>query len=154
MEFRLKPLAGAGEDWVSLVIPYNPHSDIQSYLLRGLTTGTSYEARVRTKTRHGVSHYSDTWVFSTWSPWTTSAPVTVFSLPQRVEQAGQQGQQLVPQWSSDSFNPFPSDNSQHSLAKGKHQVSSYSTTAQQFGLTVSKTLKLDKKFKSLLSWKH
>ena len=46
-----------------------------------LCLGTSYEARVRTKTRHGVSHYSDTWQFSTWSPWTTSKPVTVFSLP-------------------------------------------------------------------------
>ena len=39
MEFRLRPLAGAGEDWVSLVIPYNAAASIQSYLLRGLTPG-------------------------------------------------------------------------------------------------------------------
>ena len=40
MEFRLRPLAGAGEDWVSLVIPYNAAASTQSYLLRGLTPGT------------------------------------------------------------------------------------------------------------------
>lgn len=40
MEFRLRPLAGTGEDWVSLVIPYNSASSTQSYLLRGLTPGT------------------------------------------------------------------------------------------------------------------
>ena len=40
MEFRLQPLAGAGEDWVSLVIPYNSAASTQSYLLRGLTPGT------------------------------------------------------------------------------------------------------------------
>ena len=39
MEFRLRPLAGAGEDWVSLVIPYNAAASTQSYLLRGLTPG-------------------------------------------------------------------------------------------------------------------
>ena len=42
MEFRLRPLAGAGEDWVSLVIPYNAAASTQSYLLRGLTPGTLY----------------------------------------------------------------------------------------------------------------
>ena len=39
MEFRLRPLSGLGEDWVSLVIPFNPNTNIQSYLLRGLTSG-------------------------------------------------------------------------------------------------------------------
>ena len=42
MEFRLRPLAGVGEDWVSLVIPYNPATSTQSYLLRGLTPGTKH----------------------------------------------------------------------------------------------------------------
>ena len=78
LEFRLQPLSGTGEDWVSLVIPYNTRATIQQYLLRGLTSATSYEARIRTKTRHGVSHYSTTWQFTTWSPWTTSRPATVF----------------------------------------------------------------------------
>jgi len=61
LEFRLSPLAGAGEDWVSLVIPYDGQTRVQSYLLRGLTTATSYQARIRTKTRHGVSSYSPIW---------------------------------------------------------------------------------------------
>ena len=39
MEFRLRPLSGLGEDWVSLVIPFNPNTNVQSYLLRGLTSG-------------------------------------------------------------------------------------------------------------------
>ena len=39
MEFRLRPLSGAGEDWVSLVIPANSAADTQTYLLRGLTPG-------------------------------------------------------------------------------------------------------------------
>ena len=42
MEFRLRPLAGSGEDWVSLVIPYNSAVSTQSYLLRGLTPGTQH----------------------------------------------------------------------------------------------------------------
>ena len=37
-------------------------------------SGTSYEARLRTRTRHGTSHYSDTWQFRTWSPWTPAPP--------------------------------------------------------------------------------
>lgn len=78
LEFRLRPLTGLGEDWVSLVIPYNTKTTVQQYLLRGLTSATSYEARLRTKTRHGISHYSSTWQFSTWTSWTTSSPPTVF----------------------------------------------------------------------------
>ena len=42
MEFRLRPLAGSGEDWVSLVIPYNSAASTQSYLLRGLTPGVIF----------------------------------------------------------------------------------------------------------------
>ena len=42
MEFRLRPLAGSGEDWVSLVIPYNSATRTQSYLLRGLTPGVIF----------------------------------------------------------------------------------------------------------------
>jgi len=126
MEFRLKPLAGSGEDWVSLVIPFNPNSPVQSYLLQGLTTGTSYEVRIRSKTRHGVSHYSHTWVFSTWSPWTTTKPVTVFSLPQIVHQDPPQSVLDQPhqnnQWQP--FNNYHSADSQHnSLAK---ELSSFS----------------------------
>ena len=42
MEFRLRPLAGSGEDWVSLVIPFNSAVRTQSYLLRGLSPGTQH----------------------------------------------------------------------------------------------------------------
>jgi len=93
LEFRLSPWTGAGEDWVSLVIPYHGQARVQSYLLRGLTAATSYQARIRTKTRHGISSYSPTWQFSTWSPWTTSSPVTVFSLPRT-----DQGEHRETQW--------------------------------------------------------
>ena len=57
LEFRLSPVSGVGEDWVSLVIPYQ--ASPQSYLLRGISPGTSYQARIRTKTRNGISHYSN-----------------------------------------------------------------------------------------------
>jgi len=84
LEFRLSPVSGDGEDWVSLVIPYQ--ASPQSYLMRGLSPGTSYQARVRTKTRNGISYYSAIWEFTTYSPWTTlpttTRPNTVFSLPQ------------------------------------------------------------------------
>lgn len=168
MEFRLRPLSGLGEDWVSLVIPFNPNTNVQSYLLRGLTSGiktnfmfsctlqkdwrvldckqfiqtnflpktndvgaipgTTYEARLRTKTRHGISHYSDTWQFSTWSPWTTSAPVTqVYSrqLARTGSDGGDHGDHgdqagSKHQWDShNSFNSFT--DSSRSLAKGKQQ---------------------------------
>ena len=108
LEFRLSPWAGAGEDWVSLVIPYHGQARVQSYLLRGLTAATSYQARIRTKTRHGVSSYSPTWQFTTWSPWTTSSPVTVFSLP-RTDQA----EQRETQWE------HISDQTKQNFAKGK-----------------------------------
>ena len=52
-------------------------------------SGTSYEARLRTRTRHGTSHYSDTWQFRTWSPWTPAPPpVTLVSLPRTQDTAG------------------------------------------------------------------
>ena len=106
LEFRLSPLSGMkllhqnesdilnlpgdGEDWVSLVVPYQPSPDCQSYLLRGLSPDTSYQvrnsvprichtwiyltiqARIRTKTRTGISFHSDLLKFSTYSPWTSS----------------------------------------------------------------------------------
>jgi len=132
MEFRLRPLAGLGEDWVSLVIPYNAQTNVQSYLLRGLTPGTSYEARVRTKTRHGVSHYSDTWQFSTWSPWTTSKPVTVFSLP-RMDQSHETSVNLQSN-SWDSFSGYNNFDSQRSN-QGRHnslakELSSFSGASE------------------------
>ena len=111
LDFRLSPWTGAGEDWVSLVIPYDGQARVQSYLLRGLTTATSYQARIRTKTRHGISSYSTTWQFSTWSPWTTSSPVTVFSLPRR-----DQGEQKETQWE------HISDQTKHNFAKGKQDL--------------------------------
>ena len=92
--------------------------------------GTTYEARLRTKTRHGISHYSDTWQFSTWSPWTTPAPVTVFS--RQLAQTGNDGKMMIGdhasgnvggkhQWDShNSFNSFTDSSS--SLAKGKQQL--------------------------------
>jgi len=84
LDFRLSPVSGAGEDWVSLVIPYQ--TSPQSYLMRGLSPGTRYQSRIRTKTRNGISHYSNLLEFSTYSPWTTipttTRPNTVFSLPQ------------------------------------------------------------------------
>jgi hypothetical protein len=84
LEFRLSPVSGVGEDWVNLVIPFQ--ASPQSYLLRGLSEGTSYQARVRTKTRHGLSYYSNILEFTTYSAWTTrpttSRPNTMFSLPQ------------------------------------------------------------------------
>jgi len=106
LEFRLRPLTGAGEDWVSLVIPYDSRATVQSYLLRGLTTATSYQARIRTKTRHGKSFYSPTWQFTTWSPWTTSSPVTIFSLPRR-----DQGEKKETQWE------HKSEQTKHNFAK-------------------------------------
>ena len=39
MEFRLRPVAGLGEDWVSLVIPHRQGAELQTYLLQGLTPG-------------------------------------------------------------------------------------------------------------------
>ena len=89
LDFRLSPMSGPGEDWVSLVIPYQKTE--QSYLIRGLSPGTRYEARLRTRTRHGKSAYSETVRFSTYSPWTpqshyittTQHPATEFSLLQR-----------------------------------------------------------------------
>ena len=111
LEFRLSPLTGAGEDWVSLVIPYDGQVRVQSYLLRGLTTATSYQARIRTKTRHGISSYSPTWQFTTWSPWTTSSPVTVFSLPRT-----DQGEQRETQWE------HIADQTRHNFAKGKQDL--------------------------------
>jgi len=134
MEFRLRPLSGLGEDWVSLVIPFNPNTNVQSYLLRGLTSGTTYEARLRTKTRHGISHYSDTWQFSTWSPWTTSAPVTqVYSrqLARTGSDGGDHGDHgdqagSKHQWDShNSFNSFT--DSSRSLAK---ELSSFSSSGK------------------------
>jgi len=116
LEFRLSPLAGAGEDWVSLVIPYDGQTRVQSYLLRGLTTATSYQARIRTKTRHGVSSYSPTWQFTTWSPWTTASPVTVFSLPRT-----DQGEQKETQWGH--ISDHISDQTKHNFAK---ELSSFS----------------------------
>jgi len=84
LEFRLSPVSGVGEDWVNLVIPYQ--TSPQSYLLRGLSAGTRYQARVRTKTRNGISYYSNILEFTTYSPWTTipttTRPNTIFSLPQ------------------------------------------------------------------------
>ena len=41
MEFRLRPVAGLGEDWVSLVIPHRQGAELQTYLLQGLTPGDS-----------------------------------------------------------------------------------------------------------------
>ena len=111
LEFRLSPLTGAGEDWVSLVIPYDGQARVQSYLLRGLTTATSYQARIRTRTRHGISSYSSTWQFTTWSPWTTSSPVTVFSLPRT-----DQGEQRETQWE------HIADQTRHNFAKGKQDL--------------------------------
>ena len=108
LEFRLRPLTGGGEDWVPLVIPYDSQATVQSYLLRGLTTATSYQARIRTKTRHGKSFYSPIWQFTTWSPWTTSSPVTVFSLPRR-----DQGEKKETQWE------HKSEQTKHNFAKGK-----------------------------------
>ena len=116
LEFRLSPWAGAGEDWVSLVIPYQGQARVQSYLLRGLTAATSYQARIRTKTRHGVSSYCPTWQFTTWSPWTTSSPVTVFSLP-RTDQA----EQRETQWE------HISDQTKQNFAKGKGKQDLLST---------------------------
>merc|ERR1712183_809848 len=122
LEFRLRPLTGAGEDWVSLVIPYDSRARVQSYLLRGLTTATSYQARIRTKTRHGISSYSPTWQFTTWSPWTTSSPVTVFSLPRT-----DQGEQKETQWSHTSDQTkhnFPEELSPFSGVELQHISSS------------------------------
>jgi len=134
MEFRLRPLAGSGEDWVSLVIPYNSAVSTQSYLLRGLTPETSYEARLRSKTRHGVSHFSSTWVFSTWAPWTTPRPVTVF-LPQTQEETRGIIKEQDP-W-GDSFSSF-THNSQHtSLAKELSTFSSGLTTRASLGFVIS-----------------
>ena len=89
LDFRLSPMSGPGEDWVSLVIPYQKKE--QSYLIRGLSPGTRYEARLRTRTRYGKSAYSETLRFNTYSPWTTHSyritttqhPATEFSLLQR-----------------------------------------------------------------------
>ena len=87
LEFRLSPLYGVGEDWVSLVIPYQ--ASPQSYLLRGISPGTTYQARIRTKTRNGISHFSSLLEFTTYTPWTTipttTRPNTVFSLPQTAD---------------------------------------------------------------------
>jgi len=87
LEFRLSPMSGVGEDWVSLVIPYQ--ASPQSYLMRGLSPGTTYQARIRTKTRNGISHFSTLLKFTTYTPWTTipttTRPNTIFSLPQTAD---------------------------------------------------------------------
>ena len=44
MEFRLRPVAGLGEDWVSLVIPHRQGAELQTYLLQGLTPGDTAPA--------------------------------------------------------------------------------------------------------------
>ena len=44
MEFRLQPVAGLGEDWVSLVIPHRQGAELQTYLLQGLTPGDTAPA--------------------------------------------------------------------------------------------------------------
>jgi len=108
MEFRLRPVAGLGEDWVSLVIPHRQGAELQTYLLQGLTPGTSYEARLRTRTRHGTSHYSDTWQFRTWSPWTPAPPpVTLVSLPRTQDTAGH-GDTQQHRTSNKDLSPFSS----------------------------------------------
>lgn len=76
LEFRLSPMSGNGEDWVSLVVPYKHSTQCQSYLLRGLSPGTSYQAKVRTKTWAGISYFSPLLQFTTFSSWTTSEPIT------------------------------------------------------------------------------
>jgi len=75
LSFRRAPLSGVGEDWVEIVIPHQSNP-VQSYLLRGLASGTSYQARLRTRTRSGLSSLSPTLTFTTWSPWPILPPQT------------------------------------------------------------------------------
>ena len=101
LEFRLKPVSGGGEDWISIIVPYEVNhlsviciqsifqglifelmsryfqSETQSYTLRGLHGGTEYEARVRSRTRLGTSPHSSTLTFSTFSQYVVP---TSFSL--------------------------------------------------------------------------
>ena len=81
LTFRRAPLSGQGEDWVSLVIPHHGHNQ-QSYLLRGLTEGTTYQARLVTRTRAGLSHFSLVQHFTTWSLWPVEPrPVFTTQMP-------------------------------------------------------------------------
>jgi len=70
LEFRLKPRTGAGEDWISITVP--SQEGVQEYVLRGLNPGTEYQAKVRSRTRSGLSPASPTLSFSTYSPFAPS----------------------------------------------------------------------------------
>ena len=62
----------AQREWVSLVIPYTaPH---QHYTIRGLSPGTRYQVRLRSRTRLGISSFSTTFNFTTLSLATTARP--------------------------------------------------------------------------------